>query len=156
MSQFGSPAVSESLSGMTVASVSVRTYPYSYRTIKGSVFYRIAFITVLTVVELSGQAAAPVAQPEPTTADAVSTPAELKPDPNDPGVIRAHKDLERIQLLVTQGALPAMRARKAQEDVQNAEDLSILQANLFGKDLTVEQADQMLFVAQRLAMRRQR
>ena len=45
---------------------------------------------------------------------------------------------------------------KAQEDVQNAEDLSILQANLFGKDLTVEQADQMMYVAQRLVMRRQR
>jgi hypothetical protein len=105
------------------------------------VFYRIAFITALAVGALFAQADAP---------------AELKPDANDPGVIRAHKDLDRIQVLVSQGALPAMRVRKAQEDVQNAEDLSILQANLFGKDLTVEQADQMLFVAQRLAMRRQR
>lgn len=112
-------------------------------------FYRIAFITALAAIGLFAQADAPAP-------DVIPVPAELKPDPLDAGVIRAHKDLERIQLLVSQGALPAMRVRKAEEDVQNAEDLSILQANLFGKDLTVEQADQMLFIAQRLAMRRQR
>lgn len=71
-------------------------------------------------------------------------------------MIRARKDLERIQLLIGQGALPAIRLRKAQEDLKNAEDLSILQDHLFDKDLTAEQADEMLLIAQRLVMRRQR
>jgi hypothetical protein len=100
--------------------------------------------------------APPDSTANPAAAEAAPSVAELNPDPDDPGVIRARKDLERIQLLITQGALPAMRLRKAQEDLKNAEDLSILQANLFGKDLTVEQADQMLFVAERLVLRRQR
>jgi hypothetical protein len=104
----------------------------------------------LSVVSLFAQT-----DPPPST-DPAQANAELKPDPEDPGVIRAHRDLDRVKVLIAQGALPAMRLKKAQEDVQNAEDLSVLQANLFGKDLTVEQADQMLFIAQRLVMRRQR
>jgi len=121
------------------------------------VLYRFAFITALSVAALLAQdsvPAPPIASTTASTDAAAST--ELQPDPNDPGVIRARKDLERVEILIRQGAVPPLRLRKAREDVQNAEDLSILQANLFGKDLTVEQADQMMFVAQRLVMRRQR
>jgi hypothetical protein len=110
--------------------------------------YRFAAIAAL----LAGLWALPVAAQDELKPDEIG----LQPDQNDPGVIRARKDLDRIKLLIGQGALPAMRLRKAQEDLKNAEDLSILQANLFGKDLTVEQADQMLFVAQRLVLRRER
>jgi multidrug resistance efflux pump len=119
------------------------------------VFYRFAALAALSAVSLFAQESTPV--PAPASAEAkAADPNELTPDDNDPGVIRARKDLQRVQLLISQGALPAIRLRKAQEDVKNAEDLSILQAHLFGKDITAEQADQMLFIAQRLVMRRER
>lgn len=102
-------------------------------------FYRLAAVAALLTTVLSGQ-----------------TELELKPNADDPGVIRAQKDLERVQILINQGALPAIRLRKAQEDLKNAEDLSILQDNLFAKDITVEQADAMMLIAQRLVLRRQR
>jgi hypothetical protein len=119
------------------------------------VFYRLAAIAALSLTCLFAQTEAP-APSAPGTPAPSATSSELQPDPNDPGVIRAKSDLERIKVLISQGALPSMRLRKAQEDLKNAEDLSILQENLYGKDLTSEQADQMLFVAQRLVMRRQR
>jgi hypothetical protein len=71
-------------------------------------------------------------------------------------VIRARQDLQRIQSLINQGALPALRLRRAQEDLKNAEDMSILRANLYSKDLLPEQADQMVLIAQRIVLRRQR
>ena len=117
---------------------------------KVSVFNRFLFLAAFSAVALFAQTDLPAPD---TPAEPV---AELQPNLDDPGVIRAQKDLERIKVLISQGALPTMRLRKAEEDLENAKDLSILQANLFGKDLTVEQADQMLFIAQRLAMRRER
>ncbi len=115
---------------------------------------RFSVVAALATAALFAQTDPP---PAPTEALSASDAAMLlKPDMDDPGVIRAQKDLERIQTLINQGALPAMRLRKAQDDLRNAMDLSILQANLFGKDLTVEQAEEMLFIAQRLAMRREK
>jgi multidrug resistance efflux pump len=81
---------------------------------------------------------------------------ELKPDMHDAGVVRAQIDLERIQLLINQGALPRIRLQKAQEDLENAEDLSILKQSLYSKDLMPEQADQMVSVAERMVLRKQR
>jgi hypothetical protein len=101
------------------------------------VFYRLAAVAAFLTAALFGQ-------------------TELAPNPDDPGVIRAQKDLERVQILINQGALPAIRLRKAQEDLKNAEDLSILQDKLYAQDITVEQADEMLLIAQRLVLRRQR
>ena len=71
-------------------------------------------------------------------------------------MIRAQRDLDRVKMLIGQGAIPAMRLRAAQEDLQNALDMSILRANLFGKDLLPEQADQMVMIAQKMVLRRQR
>jgi hypothetical protein len=49
-----------------------------------------------------------------------------------------------------------MRLKKAQEDVQDALDMSLLKKSLYSNDLLPEQADQMIFVAQRMVLRRQR
>jgi hypothetical protein len=111
-----------------------------------------AAIAALSALACFAQEESPASAPQAETA----ATDLLKPDPDDPGVIRARRDLERVQLLISQGALPAMRLQKAEDDLKNAEDLSILQAHLFAKDLTAEQADQMVFVAQRLVIRRQR
>jgi hypothetical protein len=123
------------------------------------VFLRFAAMAALTTAGLFAQADAPAALPVPSTAPTPSTAngvAELTPDMDDPGVIRAQRDLERVKLLIGQGAIPAMRLRAATEDLQNALDMSILRANLFGKDLLPEQADQMVTIAQKMVLRRQR
>lgn len=120
-------------------------------------FYRFAAVAALSAVTLLAQADSEPAAPE--TSDSVaaaSSVPELKPDLTDAGVIRAQRDLERVKLLISQGAVPAMRLRSAQEDLDNALDMSILKANLFGKDLLPEQADQMVMLAQRIVFRKQR
>lgn len=110
-------------------------------------------MAALTTAGLLAQADAPPALSPPL---AVSGVPELTPDMDDPNVIRAQRDLERVKLLIGQGAIPAMRLRAANEDLQNALDMSILRANLFGKDLLPEQADQMVTIAQKMVLRKQR
>jgi len=117
------------------------------------VFLRFAAMAALTTAGLLAQADAPPALSPPP---AVSGVPELTPDMDDPNVIRAQRDLERVKLLIGQGAIPAMRLRAANEDLQNALDMSILRANLFGKDLLPEQADQMVTIAQKMVLRKQR
>ncbi|HKD06140.1 MAG TPA: hypothetical protein VKB79_09585 [Bryobacteraceae bacterium] len=114
-------------------------------------FYRFAALAAFTVAGLLAQSEQTT--PQPSEASAVP---ELKPDMNDPGVIRAQRDLDRIKMLIGEGALPSMRLRVAQEDLQNALDMSILRANLYGKDLLPEQADQMVAIAQQMVLRKQR
>jgi hypothetical protein len=113
-------------------------------------------MAALTTAGLFAQADAPSALPAPSEPSAASGIPELTPDMNDPNVIRAQRDLDRVKLLIGQGAIPAMRLRSAQEDLENALDMSILRANLFGKDLLPEQADQMVTIAQRMVLRKQR
>jgi hypothetical protein len=120
------------------------------------VFYRFAAFAALTIASLLAQTTDVPTQggtPEIGTSDAIS---DLQPDVTDPNVIRAKTDLERVRLLIAQGALPAMRLRSAEEDYQNALDMSVLKANLFGKDLLPEQADQMVVIAQRIVLRKQK
>jgi hypothetical protein len=61
-----------------------------------------------------------------------------------------------VTRLVATGALPQLRLRKAQEDVLDELDSSMLRKSLYSNDLLPEQADQMIFVAQRMVFRRQR
>jgi multidrug resistance efflux pump len=110
----------------------------------------------MAALTTAGLLAQPDAPPAPSVPPAATAVPELTPDMDDPNVIRAQRDLDRVKLLIGQGAIPAMRLRAAQEDLQNALDMSILRANLFGKDLLPEQADQMVAIAQKMVLRRQR
>lgn len=135
-----------------------------YRTIDVSVFLRFAAIAALTISTILAQteagapaapevsASAPVA-PEPAGGNAAN---ELRADENDPMVVRAREVLDRVARLVGTGALPQIRLKKAQEDVQDALDMSLLKKSLYSKDLLPEQAEQMVYVAQRMVFRRQR
>jgi len=114
------------------------------------VILRIAALSALAINLLSAQVAAPE---EPTPAGTVT---ELQPDANDPGVVRAKGELDKIRTLVAHGGLPYMRLERAREELQDAEDLSLLRAHLYGKDLLPEQADQLVSVAQRMVIRRQK
>lgn len=127
-------------------------------------FIRIAAFAALSVSFLSGQTDAvapavsgsvPAASAAPESAPDASRNA-LQPNENDPAVINAKQTLERVQRLVASGALPAIRLRKAQDDVQDALDGSILKHSLYASDLLPEQADQMIYIAQRMVVRRQK
>jgi len=71
-------------------------------------------------------------------------------------VVRAKLDFERVKQLVNQGALPRLRLEKAQDDMDDALDMSILKKNIYSNDTTPEQADQMVQIAERMVLRRQR
>jgi hypothetical protein len=71
-------------------------------------------------------------------------------------VIRAQESVTQVTKLVQMGALPLNKLRKAQDDLQDAMDMSILKKSLYSPDILPEQADQMIYVAQRMVMRRQR
>jgi hypothetical protein len=130
------------------------------------VFYRFAALAAVSAFTLLAQPAslgAPVSPsespseiPKTEIAQMAASVPQLQPDMEDAGVVRAQQDIERIRMLVNQGALPAIRLRKAQEDLEIAKDMSILRLNIYSKDLLPEQADQMVVVAQRIVLRRQR
>jgi hypothetical protein len=93
---------------------------------------------------------------EPVPVVTAPAASELTADPNDPGVARAKSDLDNIRTLVAHGGLPYLRLERAREDLQDAEDLAILRAHLYGKDLLPEQAEQLVSIAQRMVVRRQK
>jgi DNA-binding Lrp family transcriptional regulator len=81
---------------------------------------------------------------------------QLRPDDNDPVVVRARENLEQVKKLVAAGALPALRLEKAQQDILDAMDSSVLKQSLYSKDLLPEQTDQMVEIAERMVVRRER
>jgi len=68
-------------------------------------------------------------------------------------LVRANEELRRIQALVDAGALPASSLKKAQEDVEDAQDEAHLRETLFGhfsiENLTEHQAEEMVSTARR-------
>src|SRR5690348_7700731 len=94
--------------------------------------------------------------PSPVTPQSSGEAPILRADENDPMVVRARQNLEQVRKLVEMGALPLMRIGKAQEDVQDALDMSLLKQSLYSKDLLPEQTDQMVAVAQNMVLRRER
>ena len=71
-------------------------------------------------------------------------------------VLRAQDALNQVRKLVAAGALPLMRLDKAQDDLEDALDGTLLKQNLYSKDLLPEQTDQMIAVAERIVVRRER
>lgn len=83
-------------------------------------------------------------------------PAEIKPDLSDLGVVRAQQNLNRIRPLVQQGVLPVNDLAKAMDELNDALDMSILRYSALAPDLQPEEADQMVTVAERMFLRRQK
>jgi hypothetical protein len=107
-----------------------------------------------------GQAPAPAVDSAPAAVsdsakDESKTPA-IQPDRTDPLVVRAQQNVDRIRGLVQQGILPPNDYLKAQDDLNDALDESILRFGSYTQDISPEQADQMVVVAQRMYLRRQR
>ncbi|MGA2711820.1 MAG: hypothetical protein ABSG41_01845 [Bryobacteraceae bacterium] len=114
-------------------------------------FLRFAVLAAFSLSFLFAQSDPPA--PAATTEATVS---RLRADENDPLVIRARERSAQVAKLVSSGALPFMRLKKTQEDVQDALDMSLLKQSLYTSDLLPEEADQMVLVAQRMVVRRQR
>ena len=70
--------------------------------------------------------------------------------------MRAQQNLARVRSLVQQGVVPVNDLAKAQDDLNNALDESILRFSELATDLLPEQADQMVTVAERMFLRKQK
>jgi len=118
---------------------------------------RPALLAVIVAAGLFGQTTPPAPVPDAASpASAETTSNEIKPDFSDPGVVRAQQNLDRVRTLVRQGVLPPLNLMKAQDDLNDALDTSILRFSASTLDLLPEQADQMVTVAERMFLRRQR
>lgn len=76
-------------------------------------------------------------------------------DPNDSAIVRAQANLENVEKLVISGVLPRLRLDQAKENVEDARDVAVLHQTLYGKELTIDQADEMIAAAQRRVDRKQ-
>jgi len=88
--------------------------------------------------------------------DSAKQAPAIQPDRTDPMVVRAQQNVARIRGLVQQGILPPNDYLKAQDDLNDALDESVLRFGSYTQDISPEQADQMVVVAQRMFLRRQR
>jgi hypothetical protein len=75
--------------------------------------------------------------------------------PHDPDVARAESQLAHVRLLVEQGVAPEAALASAQQAVSNAQEDAFLRQTLYGKDVTEEQAAQMVALTERRLARRQ-
>jgi hypothetical protein len=75
--------------------------------------------------------------------------AQVTVDPNDSAIVRAQANLENVERLVISGVLPRLRLDQAKENLVDAGDVAILHQTLYGKELTIDQADEMISAAQR-------
>jgi hypothetical protein len=82
--------------------------------------------------------------------------AQVTVDPNDSAIVRAKANLENVERLVISGVLPRLRLDQAKENLADAEDIAVLHQTLYGKELTVDQADEMIAAAQRRVDRKRR
>ena len=75
-------------------------------------------------------------------------------DAEDPNVARARVDIERMRALVEAGALPRAQLERAEDALGDAQDMAVLRRTMYSRDLTEEQAGEMLAAAQRRLDRR--
>lgn len=71
-----------------------------------------------------------------------------------PETARARAEVERLRALVEAGAAPRAELARAEAELADAADAALLRRTLYGQDLTVEQAGEMLEAAQRRVDRR--
>jgi hypothetical protein len=76
--------------------------------------------------------------------------------PEDPEVVKAKAETERLKELVAAGAAPVVQLAKAEEAMADAEDAAFLRKTLYGKDLSEAQSDEMVDAARRRLDRRQK
>jgi hypothetical protein len=107
-------------------------------------------LTVCSVLLRAGQQS-PVTDPQPSASGPVSAS-----QPEDPDVLRARLNIQRLRALVDAGALPRVQLEQAEDALGDAQDLAVLRRTMYGQDITEEQANAMVAAAQRRLDRRQK
>jgi len=74
---------------------------------------------------------------------------------DSPEVMRAKAAVERLRTLVDAGVAPRAQLTQAEASIDDAEDAALLRRTVYGKDLSEDQADEMLAAAARRLERRQ-
>jgi hypothetical protein len=74
----------------------------------------------------------------------------------DPEVVRARLELNRIESLVTAGALPRADLEKAQDGVADAQDSALIHQRIYQQDLTEAQSDELVAATERQFERRKK
>jgi hypothetical protein len=73
---------------------------------------------------------------------------------DSPEMIRARAEVEKLRALVAAGAAPRKDLEKAEDRIADAQDEAFLRRTLYGSELTVEQADEMIAASGRRFDRR--
>jgi len=76
--------------------------------------------------------------------------------PDDPDVMRARLNIQRLRALVEAGAVPRSYLEQAEDSLADAQDMAVLRQNMSAQDLTEERAGEMVAAAQRRLDRRQK
>ena len=76
--------------------------------------------------------------------------------PEDPDVLRARLNIQRLRVMVEAGALPRVQLEQAEDALADAQDMAVLRQTVYSQDITEEQAAQMVAAAQRRLDRRQK
>jgi|HubBroStandDraft_1064217.scaffolds.fasta_scaffold01085_10 hypothetical protein len=83
-------------------------------------------------------------------------PANPAPQSEDPDVLRARLNIQRLRALVEAGALPRVQLEQAEDALGDAQDMAVLRRTMYGQDITEQQANEMVAAAQRRLDRRQK
>jgi hypothetical protein len=75
---------------------------------------------------------------------------------DDPEVSAARAEMAKVRAMVDAGAAPRAQLAQAEESLADATDAALLRKTVYGQDLTVEQADDMIAAADRRLKRRQK
>ncbi|MDQ6676233.1 MAG: hypothetical protein M3Z09_02945 [Acidobacteriota bacterium] len=74
----------------------------------------------------------------------------------DPSVLRARLEVDKIRMMVENGTLPRIKLEKAEQDLLDKRDEALITRALYGKDITSEQAAETVAAAQRRLDRRKK
>jgi hypothetical protein len=88
----------------------------------------------------------------PQAPPAAAAPAQAE----DPDVLRARLNIQRLRAMVEAGALPRVQLEQAEDALGDAQDMAVLRRFMYGQDITEEQAREMVAAAQRRLDRRQK
>jgi hypothetical protein len=112
-------------------------------------------LTVVSVLlpAMVGQALPPAKSGSATVGQAVSPAGSASEDPD---VLRARLNIQRLRALVGAGAIPRVQLEQAEDALDDAQDMAVLRRTMYGQDITEEQSNEMLAAAQRRLERRQK
>jgi hypothetical protein len=116
---------------------SVRDVSSSYRTLVVALKLRITLLAFASAVVLCAQSATDFAL-------------------EDPSVLRAKMTLEKVRGMVESGTLPRVRLEEAEANLEDITDESIYTRAIYGKDLTSEQAAEVVKATERRMERRKK